>query len=92
MRFWDKNRLLNPGQKAQPSVDQQEKKNLSREFCCSGGPPSKNKRKWKDRQILGPCQRTEIAVEPEGDGNTSYVCYTRIGPQRFGSESGGIEN
>ena len=35
-----------------------EKKKTSR-FCHSSWLLSENQRKWKDRQILGPCQRTE---------------------------------
>ena len=30
-------------------------------FCGSGGPQGENKRKQKDKQILGPCQRAEKA-------------------------------
>ena len=26
-------------------------------FCCSSRQQSENKRKWKDRQIIGSCQR-----------------------------------
>ena len=48
----------NPGQKIRSSVNKQEKNNLpSVGFRCSGGPPSKNKRKRKDRQILKLCKR-----------------------------------
>ena len=36
-----------------------------------GGPQSENKRKRKDRQVLGPCQRTEKVVELEGKGDTN---------------------
>ena len=28
-------------------------------FCCSSRPQSKNERKWKDKQILRPCQKSE---------------------------------
>ena len=31
-------------------------------LCCPGGPQSENKRKQKERQILGPCQRTKIKL------------------------------
>ena len=34
-------------------------------FCCSDRPQSKNERKRKNRQVLGPCQKTKKAVEHE---------------------------
>ena len=45
------------------------KKNLSCGFYRSSEPPSENKRKRKDRQILGLgfCQRTEKTVKRWGD-------------------------
>ena len=53
--------------------------------CRSGEPQSAKKRKRKDRQILGPCQKTKNkAVEPEGDGDTSCNWYTWKCLQRFG--------
>ena len=33
---------------------------------------SENQRKLKDRQVLGPCQRTKKAVEHESDGDTNF--------------------
>ena len=46
------------------------KRMSSIEICCSGGSQIKTKRKWKDRQILGFCQRAEKAMEHEGDSDT----------------------
>ena len=44
------------------------KKNLSSaEVCCPSRQQSQNKRKRKDRQILGSCLRAEKAVEYDGD-------------------------
>ena len=40
-------------------------------FCCSNEPLSENKRKRKDRQILGSCQRAEKVVEHEDGGDTN---------------------
>ena len=39
-----------------------------------------NKRKQKDIQILGPCQRTEKAMEHECQGNTNYCWCTQNHP------------
>ena len=42
--LWDANRPPNPSQKTRPSINKQEKKNLSsREFCCSSKPQNENK-------------------------------------------------
>ena len=40
-------------------------------FCSSGRLQSENKRKQKNTQLLGPCQRTEKAVEQESVGDTN---------------------
>ena len=40
-------------------------------FFYSGWPLSETKINWKDRQILGSCQRAEKTVEREGDSDTS---------------------
>ena len=47
-----------------------EKNLLSCGFCRR---QDENKRKWKDRQILGLCQRTEKDVEHEGQAITIVV-------------------
>ena len=49
---------------------------------------SKNERKRKDRQILGPCQRTEKTVEHEGEGRADCDWDLWNNPQRVGKESG----
>ena len=41
------------------------------DFAVSADHKMKNKIKRKDRQILGPCQRTKKAVEPKSLGNTN---------------------
>ena len=47
--------------KPDPEIINKTKKNLPfSRFFSFGGPQSKNKRKQKDRQILGSCQRIEI--------------------------------
>ena len=48
------------------------KKNLSCSgFCRLGGPQNENKRKRKDKQIIGTCQKTEKAIEDEGEGDSN---------------------
>ena len=37
----------------------------------------RNQRKWKDKQILGPCQRTEKAVEHKGQVSINCCLCTR---------------
>ena len=41
------------------------------DFTISPDQRGKKERKWKDRQILGPCPRVEKAVKHEGDSDTS---------------------
>ena len=43
-------------------------------------PATENKRKWKERQILGFSQRTENAVKYEGDSDTKCSWCTWNGP------------
>ena len=52
----------------------------------------KNKRKQKDWQILGSCQRAEQPVEHEGDRDINCSWYAGNSPQRFGKMTGGIKN
>ena len=48
------------------------KKKLSyRRFCRPGRPRSKTEGNWKERQILGPGQKTEKTVEHEGESCTN---------------------
>ena len=50
------------------------KKNLpSSGFWHFGRPQSENKRKLKDRQIVGSCQRTKKAAEHESDTDTKRL-------------------
>ena len=46
-------------------------------FALPADHKAKDKRKRKDKQILGPCQRDEKTVEHEGDGDTN--CSRRTG-------------
>ena len=64
----------------------------SRGFCHSGRPQSRNKRKQKDGQILGPCQRTKKAVKYVGDGNSSCSWCTWKGSKMLGKVTGIIGN
>ena len=41
-------------------------------LCRLGEPQSENQRKQKERQVLGPCQRTEKAVEHVSNGDTNW--------------------
>ena len=45
-------------------------------FYHSSWPQRENKRKQKDRQILGSCQRGEKAEKHEGDSDTNSSWYT----------------
>ena len=64
---------------------------LSCVFCCSCGPQSENKRKWKEKQILGPCQRTEKTMEDEGNSDTTCCWCTWNIPKDLGEENGVLE-
>ena len=55
-------------------------------------PQNEIKRKWKDRHILGPCERTKKTVEHEGDSDTNSSWCTWNGSQRLGKEMEGIRN
>ena len=56
---------------------------LSNGFCRSGSPQIENKRKRKERQILGPCQRTKKTVEHEGDDDSNYRWSPSNGPKKL---------
>ena len=63
----------------------EKKENVSSsEICHSSGLQSKNKRKRKDRQILGPCQRTKKTVEQVGDSYTNCRSHALNSPQWIG--------
>ena len=47
---------------------------LSGRFWRSRGAQRENKRKQKNKQMLGPCQRTKKAEEHEGDGDGDTNC------------------
>ena len=68
---------------------------LSYGFCRSGGSLSKNERKRKDRQILGPCQRTKKIVEhdyddDDDDGDTNCNWCTWNGLKKLKRKTRGI--
>ena len=44
-------------------IDKKKKNPWNYGLCCPGRPQSKDKKKRKERQVLGPCQRTRKAVE-----------------------------
>ena len=46
----------------------------------------------KNKQILGPCQRTKKNVEHKADGDTNCSWYTRNYSQMLGKKTGGIGN
>ena len=62
------------------------------ELCHHNGPQSGNQRKQKQRQVLGPCQRTKKSVEHEGDSDTSYKRYTWNSPQMIRKGAGRVGN
>ena len=49
------------------------------DFIFFGGHWSENKRKWKDKQILGSCQKAEEAVKHEDDYDTNFCWSTGKG-------------
>ena len=55
----------------------------SREFCHSSKLQSESKSKQKDKQILGPFQRTKKAIEHEADSNTNCSWCAWNGHQRL---------
>ena len=61
-------------------------------FCRSSGPQSQNKRKRKDKQIIGSYQRAEKTVEYHGDGDTNCRWCTWKSPQRLVKETRGMVN
>ena len=69
-------------------IFQEVKKLSSTGFCYS---QSENKRKRKDRKILGCFQRAEKSVEYEGDIDTNCWCALND-PQEPGRESGGTRD
>ena len=54
------------------------------DFCHSSRPYSENKRKRKERQVLGPCQKVEKVVEHECAGDTTCCWGPGDGPQKLG--------
>ena len=59
-------------------------------LCCPGGPQSENQSKRKERQVYGPCLRTEKAMKHDGDASCNKC--TRNGPQRSGIGTGRVGN
>ena len=81
----------NSGQKTRLSFNKYEEKNLSsNEFCCArrSQSESENKRKQKDKQILGPCHRTEKVVEHAGDCGNIHNSGPWDSSQEHGKETG----
>ena len=48
--------------------------------------------KWKERQVPGPCLRTEEIMEHEIDSDTKFNWYTRNSLQKTGTRTGGLWN
>ena len=70
---------LIPNRRPEQALSKKKKKKKKKEenlpscgFCHPGRPLNVNKRKGKDRQILGPCLRTEKAVESQDNTNCSW--------------------
>ena len=61
-------------------------------FCCFRGSQSENERHWKDRQILGSCQRAEKVLEHKGNGDTNWSLCTWNSSKRLGKKTGEIGN
>ena len=69
------------------------KKNLpSCELCHLGEQQKENQRKRKERQLLGPCQRTKNDREHESDGDINYNYWDWSDPQRLGKGARRVGN
>ena len=64
--------------------------NMDCGFRRPSGPQIKNQRKRKERQVLGPCERTKKALEHEDDGVTNCYWHTWNGSQRLGKGTGRV--
>ena len=87
--FSDTNGSPNLGQTTRPSNSQQKKNKTKKKqpnsvLCCLCIPQSKIKRRWKEGQNSGHCQRTEEALKHESNG--VFNC------QRVGKETGRCRN
>ena len=49
----------------------------------SSGPLSENQRKWKERQVLGTCQRTNNVMEHESNSDSNFSWCAWNSPQRI---------
>ena len=63
-------------------VNKKKNRELNRELCFPGGQHDENK-KWREWQVLRPCQRINKALKHKGDGDTNCNCRTRNNPQWF---------
>ena len=70
--IWDSatNGSHNLGQKTTTS-DYEESGEKKTKLCHPREPLSENQRKLKERQVPGPCQRTEITLKYEGGSDTN---------------------
>ena len=66
-------------------------------MLCSGcrrpsRPHSENQRKRKEKKVLGPYQRTKIAMEHESDGDANCKWRTWNSSEKLGKEAGRVRN
>ena len=75
---------FNLAEKIRISDNKQQKENPPFSgLCCYGGRQYESQRKRKERKVLGPCQRTQKAVEHMINGDTNCNKNTWNAPQRF---------
>ena len=74
-----------------PSNNKKSENLAYRGLCHPSEPQIKDRRKPKDRQILGPCRRTKEPVkhESDDDGNCNWFTWNDL--QRFGKGTGRLE-
>ena len=64
-----------------------------RKFCCPSGSSREKERMWKkERQVLGPCQRTKNSVKQQGDSDTNWDWPALNCPRSFGIGVGRFGN
>ena len=91
-KIWDTNGSSNPSKRPDLPIFNKNENLLYSGFCCPSRQQSENQRRWKERLVLRPCQRTKKAVKHEGDSDTkcNWTAWNR--PQRLGKGTGRVGN
>ena len=80
IRGWVNNSIIKIDQNTEKSPENYNNNNCRLMDFKVPADQSENKRKRKDRWILGSYKKTKKAVEHEGDGNTNFSWCARDGP------------